>query len=530
MARYNKIRLGDCLVQKGMITEEQLSEALVKQKENGTKLGETIVELGYVSENDMIDVLVEQLGIEYVDVRKIKVDENAARLLKEDFMRKNGLIPIAFDELLPNVIRVAMADPMDIIAIDDISIITNMQVDPVLSTKGQINMAIDKIFGATQAMQAAEQYRKERERDRERDSYRDRRDYDDLQQQIRDLKNQQNNNGPMGYPYPYPPYAPYPYPYPYPQQQQPQQNIDVDALIEKLSKKQKEQVDSAMDEMKAQNQSLQDRLDAERKEREELEAMLRDIQTKGEEEEADEAEQEREQEEADKALTLDVDALPVDDDNDTDGDADNDADDDTNSENEEPVEKSELTLEQIEALVKNYQDRFQEDWMSHAKEELQGDELVKGLRFYKLQNAERKTFVDKVKKLSPEVKQIYNIVKNEFMKYNGVTNKLTNSCDVLYKGRNQIAKINFTKSRVRLYLGLDPNNAEYAKIPHKDLSNKRAHARTPFYMLLKSPLSVKRAKKLIADLMVMHNCEENLNYKPIDYATKYKFFKKDQKK
>lgn len=378
-----------------------------------------------------------------------------------------------------------------------------------------------------------ERRERERERDRDRDSYRDRRDYEDLQQQIRDLKNQQNNNGPvyaqpMGYPYP--PYG-YPYPYPYPQQQ-PQQNIDVDALIDKLSKKQKEQVDSAMDEMKAQNQSLQDRLDAERKEREELEAMLRDIQTKGEEEEVDEAEQEREQEEADKALTLDVDALPVVDDNDTDEDTDNDSDDDTNSENEEPVEKSELTLEQIEALVKNYQDRFQEDWMSHAKEELQGgfDELVKGLRFYKLQNAERKTFVDKVKKLSPEVKQIYNIVKNEFMKYNGVTNKLTNSCDVLYKGRNQIAKINFTKSKVRLYLGLDPNNAEYAKIPHKDLSSKRAHARTPFYMLLKSPLSVKRAKKLIADLMVIHNCEENLNYKPIDYATKYKFFKKDQKK
>ena len=373
---------------------------------------------------------------------------------------------------------------------------------------------------------------RERERDRERDSYRDRRDYDDLQQQIRDLKNQQNNNGPMGYPYPYPPYAPYPYPYPYPQQQQSQQNIDVDALIDKLSKKQKEQVDSAMDEMKAQNQSLQDRLDAERKEREELEAMLKDIQTKAEEEVSLE-EQEREQEEADNALTLDIDALPVDDgqedseDNDTD-----DADSDDENEAEKPVEKSELTLEQIEALVKNYQDRFQEDWMSHAKEELQGgfDELVKGLKFYKLQNAERKTFVDKVKKLSPAVKQIYNIVKNEFMKYNGVTNKLTNSCDVLYKGRNQIAKINFTKSKVRLYLGLDPNNEEYKKIPHKDLSSKRAHARTPFYMLLKSPLSVKRAKKLIADLMVMHNCEENLNYKPIDYATKYKFFKKDQKK
>ncbi len=166
MARYNKIRLGDCLLQKGMINEEQLSQALIKQKETGSKLGETIVDMGLVSENDMIDVLVEQLGIEYVDIRKIKIDEGAAKLLKEDFLRKNSLIPIGYDPLLPNVLRVAMADPMDIIVIDDISIITNLQVDPVLSTKAQINMVIDKLFGATQAMQAAEQYRKEREKDK----------------------------------------------------------------------------------------------------------------------------------------------------------------------------------------------------------------------------------------------------------------------------------------------------------------------------------------------------------------------------
>ena len=166
MARYNKIRLGDCLVQKGLLTDEQLQQALVKQKEEGSKLGETIVGLGFVSENDMIDVLVEQLGVEYVDVRRIKVDENAVKLLKEDFLRKNGILPIGYDPLLPNVLRVAMADPMDIITIDDISIITNLQVDPVLSTKAQINMMLDKMFGATQAMQAAEQYRKEREKDR----------------------------------------------------------------------------------------------------------------------------------------------------------------------------------------------------------------------------------------------------------------------------------------------------------------------------------------------------------------------------
>lgn len=168
MARYNKIRLGDCLMQKGMITEEQLQQALATQKENGTKLGETIVDLGFISENEMIDILTEQLGIEYVDLRKMKIPEEIGKLLNESFLRKNCLIPIGYDQLLPNVLRVAMADPMDIIAIDDISIITNLQIDPVLSTKAQINGAIDKVYGATQAMQAAEQYRKEREKDREK--------------------------------------------------------------------------------------------------------------------------------------------------------------------------------------------------------------------------------------------------------------------------------------------------------------------------------------------------------------------------
>ena len=126
MARYNKIRLGDCLVQKGLLTEEQLNNALQEQKNKGLKLGETVVTLGYVEENDVIDVLCDQLGIEYIDLRKIKIDEEVGKMLNEDFIRKNCLIPIGYDQLVPNVLRVAMADPMDIVAIDDISIITNL--------------------------------------------------------------------------------------------------------------------------------------------------------------------------------------------------------------------------------------------------------------------------------------------------------------------------------------------------------------------------------------------------------------------
>lgn len=173
MAKLRKIRLGDILVSQGLITEDQLGNALKEQKIRGTRLGETIIDLGYVSEDKIIDILCEQLGISYVDLRRIKLDENAVFLLNEIILKKHMLIPIGFDEKSPNVIRVAMADPMDIIAIDDVSIITNMQVEPVLSTRSQIAAQIDKFFGTKQAMAVAEQYRKEREKESESDSNED---------------------------------------------------------------------------------------------------------------------------------------------------------------------------------------------------------------------------------------------------------------------------------------------------------------------------------------------------------------------
>ena len=168
MARSNKMRLGDLLVSKGLLEEEQIPLVVEKQKETGEKFGETVLEMGLVTEGDLIDALTEQLGVEYVDVRRIKIDEECTKLVREDYMRKNSVLPYAFDPLLPNVIKVAMADPMDIMVVDDISIMTNFQVDPVLSTKGQINVALDRLFGASQAMQAAEMYRKERQKDKER--------------------------------------------------------------------------------------------------------------------------------------------------------------------------------------------------------------------------------------------------------------------------------------------------------------------------------------------------------------------------
>lgn len=163
-----RIRIGDVLVQKGYITDEQLGRALKAQKTNGMKLGETLIDLGYISEQDMVDVLCDQLNIEYVDLRAIKLDETAVHLIDENIAKKYSVIPIGFDQKNANFLKLAMSDPMDVVAIDDVSIITNMQILPVLATSYQIAVQISKHFGAKQAMEVAERYRREQERERER--------------------------------------------------------------------------------------------------------------------------------------------------------------------------------------------------------------------------------------------------------------------------------------------------------------------------------------------------------------------------
>lgn len=159
-----RIRLGDALVQEGYITEEQVGLALEEQKKQGTLLGETMVALGFVTEDQLIDVLCEQLKIDYIDLRKVEsIPEDIISLIPEELIRKYSLLPVRMSSTQMNTLVVAMADPMNIYAIDDISIVTGYQIEPVLSTTSQINSKIDLIFGKQQAQNIAEKYKKEQE-------------------------------------------------------------------------------------------------------------------------------------------------------------------------------------------------------------------------------------------------------------------------------------------------------------------------------------------------------------------------------
>ena len=163
MIYRKKVRLGDLLVQKGIITEEQLSEALKQQKEKKLMLGEMIVSMGFASQSQINDVLCEHINIDFVDMREEEPDPQVLSLLDESIMRKYTLVPLRHDNNNAGALQVAMADPMNILAMDDINIITGMQVVPILANAQDINAFLDKAFGQQQAQNIVELYKREQE-------------------------------------------------------------------------------------------------------------------------------------------------------------------------------------------------------------------------------------------------------------------------------------------------------------------------------------------------------------------------------
>ena len=158
-----RVRIGDVLVQSGLITAEQLELALEEQKKKpkGTRIGQTIVEMGYASEIDVTLELQKHLDVEFIDLRKIELDETAVHVLTEADCRKYNILPFAYKDVM--TLSVAMADPQDFDTIDDISIITGLQIEPYIAMLSQIEEILDKTYGKQQADAIAEQFLKEQE-------------------------------------------------------------------------------------------------------------------------------------------------------------------------------------------------------------------------------------------------------------------------------------------------------------------------------------------------------------------------------
>lgn len=159
-----KKRLGDMLVSENVVTPEQIEQAMEARKTNGgKKLGETLVELGFTSEESITKALTRQLGVEMVSTATMQIPEDIVALINPNILRKYMVMPFGYAANNMNVLRVAMADPMDMVAIDDLSMVTHLEIEPYIATSHDIMISIDKYFGNAEALDAAEAYAKERE-------------------------------------------------------------------------------------------------------------------------------------------------------------------------------------------------------------------------------------------------------------------------------------------------------------------------------------------------------------------------------
>jgi len=147
MALRQKVRLGDLLVQDGLITQQQLDKALAEQKRQGRKLGATLISLGYVSESDVLDSLARQLRIERVDLTRQEIDPELVRKLPETQARRFRALVLGDDG---ESLLVGMADPTDIFSYDEICRLLKRPIRQAVVSESELIRVIDRIYRRTE--------------------------------------------------------------------------------------------------------------------------------------------------------------------------------------------------------------------------------------------------------------------------------------------------------------------------------------------------------------------------------------------
>src|SRR3989441_1987200 len=144
-------QLGQILIELGFITPEQLETALEEHRKTPKSLGRVLIDLGMIKEADLVRALAEQVGLEFVDLNEFPIDATATVLLPEALSRRYRAIPIGERD---GRLLVAMSDPANVYALDDIRTITGRDVQPVVATANDVEEAIQKFSGMDSQVEA----------------------------------------------------------------------------------------------------------------------------------------------------------------------------------------------------------------------------------------------------------------------------------------------------------------------------------------------------------------------------------------
>lgn len=150
----SNLKIGEILLYAGKISSEQLESALIEQEGTSKKLGEILVDKGWVTPNDIVEVLEYQLGFPRVDLTRYEVNERVVAILPESIARKHRVVPI---DVKDEKLVVAMVDPLNFYAVDDIKLVTKMDIEPVIATESDVNAVIDRYYTGHRAKKVLEE-------------------------------------------------------------------------------------------------------------------------------------------------------------------------------------------------------------------------------------------------------------------------------------------------------------------------------------------------------------------------------------
>lgn len=151
-------RLGDVLIDSGLITPDQLNYALAAQKESKRRLGDELIAEGIISEADVIEALQMQLGIDFVDVSTLSLDASLSRTVSRNVARQYEVLPV---RVTPDEVYLAMADPLNFMAIEAVRNATRKRVVPMVASRNALVRAIMDLYGNEGAARAIEEMRRD---------------------------------------------------------------------------------------------------------------------------------------------------------------------------------------------------------------------------------------------------------------------------------------------------------------------------------------------------------------------------------
>ncbi len=145
-------KLGETLLRENLITPQQLKEALEHQRTNGGRLGSTLVKLGMLSDEEVTAVLSRQYGVPSVNLELFEVDETAIKLISQETAKKYMVLPLS---RVGPTLTLAMVDPTNVLAIDDIKFMTGLQVEPVIVSEQALGESIERYYGMSRELEIA---------------------------------------------------------------------------------------------------------------------------------------------------------------------------------------------------------------------------------------------------------------------------------------------------------------------------------------------------------------------------------------